>query len=90
MISITICNDDSRDLFVTVWDLNQPGSPQTMNTRINQGESKPLEVQEDSGGKGNLNWAAVATDDQTASHSTSSPVTPTVGEQVNVDLWSVQ
>jgi hypothetical protein len=90
MITISIVNDDTRDLFVQVWDLNQPGNPQVMNARINQGSRELLQVQEDSDGKGQINWTVADANDPLTGHSTSSPVTPTVGEEVNVDVSSTQ
>jgi hypothetical protein len=88
MISITISNTDSQDLFVQVWDLNQPGSPQVLNSRINQGSSQPLQVQDGSDGNGNINWAALAANNPTPGQvPTTSQTTPSDGDTVNVTTW---
>jgi len=87
MISITIANNDNQDLFVQVWDANQPGSPQVLSSRINQGGTQPLQVQEDSNGNGNINWAAVAANATPGQVPNTGQVTPANGDTVNVSTW---
>ena len=63
MITINVVNEDQGDLFVSVTDLNRAGSPIVVNkVRINEGDSLPVEVQEDGHGNGKMTWAALRVD----------------------------
>jgi hypothetical protein len=63
-IFVTIHNSDIRDLFVTVLDLNLPGTPAVLqNQRFNQDQSTQIPVQEDGSGNGNIQWTAQSVDD---------------------------
>ena len=51
-IVINLHNFDLADLFVSVLDLNQAGTPVTFNARINEGLTAQMAVQEDGNGRG--------------------------------------
>jgi hypothetical protein len=86
MITVNLENDDQNDLFVSVTDLNQAGSPVVLNpVRINQGETLAVEVQEDGHGNGKITWAAQQVNDPTrAVHRT---VTVSSGDTVEVTTF---
>jgi hypothetical protein len=83
MITVNVDNEDQGDLFVSITDLNQAGSPLVLNqVRINQGESLAVEIQEDGHGSGKIAWAAQRVDHPTKTvHRT---VTVTPGDTVEV------
>jgi hypothetical protein len=57
MINITIQNDDVRDLFVTVIDLNQAVNQVIINgMRFNKGQGSQIAIQDDSDGLGHIRW----------------------------------
>ena len=57
MINVTVQNDDVRDLFVTVADLNQAVNPVTLvGARLNRGQSTVIAIQEDGDGLGHVSW----------------------------------
>ena len=62
-IVINLHNFDLADLFVSVLDLNQAGTPVTFNARINEGLTAQMAVQEDGSGRGMIQWNAQRTDD---------------------------
>ena len=65
MIVIGLNNSDLGDLFVSVVDLNQAGSPTVLqNQRINEGSNVQVAVQEDGSGNGSIQWTAQRTDDE--------------------------
>jgi hypothetical protein len=83
MITVSIENDDQGDLFVSITDLNQAGSPLVVDKkRLNLGESMPVEVQEDGDESAKITWMAQRTDKpaQTARRT----VTPGAGDTVEV------
>jgi hypothetical protein len=86
MITVNVDNDDQGDLFVSITDLNQAGSPLVLNqVRINQGESVTVEIQEDGHGSGKIAWAAQRVDHPTKTvHRT---VTVTSGDTVDVTTF---
>jgi hypothetical protein len=58
-ITISILNDCSDDLFVQVWDLNQPGSPSVFYDRVNVHQvSATFPIYEDGNGYGSIKWHA--------------------------------
>jgi hypothetical protein len=64
-IVIGLHNSDMGDLFVSVVDLNQAGSPTILeNQRIDEGSSVQIAVQEDGSGNGSIQWTAQRTDDE--------------------------
>jgi hypothetical protein len=64
-IVIGLNNSDLGDLFVSVVDLNQAGSPTILDSqRINEGSSLQIAVQEDGSGNGSIQWTAQRTDDE--------------------------
>ena len=86
MITSTLENQDQGDLFVTVKDLNQAGEPEILNNqRINQGESRLLDIQEDGRGTGRIRWLAQRTDrpQKTAQH----VATPETGDTVEMTTF---
>lgn len=86
MITVTLENQDQGDLFVTVTDLNQAERPEILKKqRINQGESRLLDIQEDSRGTGRIRWLAQRTDhlQTTAQH----VATPEAGDTVEVTTF---
>jgi hypothetical protein len=65
VIVIGLNNSDLGDLFVSVVDLNQAGSPTILqNQRINENNSVQVAVQEDGSGNGSIQWTAQRTDDE--------------------------
>jgi hypothetical protein len=65
VITIGLNNSDLGDLFVSVVDLNQAGSPTVLqNQRINEGSNVQISVQEDGSGNGSIQWTAQRTDDE--------------------------
>jgi hypothetical protein len=63
MITVNVDNEDQGDLFVSITDRNQPASPLVLNqVRINQAESRAVEIQEDGHGSGKITWAAQRVD----------------------------
>jgi hypothetical protein len=86
MITINLENDDQNDLFVSVKDLNQAGSPVVLNqARINQGEALAVEIQEDGHGSGKVTWAAQRVDD--ATQAAQRTVTVDSGDTVEVTTF---
>jgi hypothetical protein len=86
MITVTLENQDQGDLFVTVTDLNQAGDPEILkNQRINQGESRLLDIQEDGYGTGRIRWLAQRTahPQKTAQH----VATPESGDTVEITTF---
>jgi len=82
MITITLENQDHGDLFVTVTDLNQADTPEILKKeRINEGESRLLDIQEDGHGTGRIRWLAQRTDhpQKTAQHVATTEAGDTVG-----------
>lgn len=65
-IVVTVHNSDLADLFVTINDLNQDGSPAIVqNQRLNEDDIFQVAVQEgDDGTTGNIQWTVVRIDDQ--------------------------
>jgi hypothetical protein len=86
MITVNVDNEDQGDLFVSITDLNQAGSPRVLDqVRINQGESLAVEIQEDGHGSGKIAWAAQRVDHPTRTvHRT---VTATSGDTVEVTTF---
>jgi hypothetical protein len=84
MISITLHNADTVDLFVSVIDNNQPGTPTVFpNQRLNQGQSSnPFSVQED--GQGNFSITTTVTDANDATRTKTEVKTGTAGDSVDV------
>lgn len=86
MITVTLENQDQGDLFVTITDLNQAGDPEILKRqRINQGESRLLDIQEDGNGRGRIKWLAQRTDhpQKTAQH----VATPETGDTVGLTTF---
>ena len=85
MITITIHNADTRDLFVSVTDNNtRPPAAVLDNARINSGQSTAVQIQEDGSAVGNIQWTATRTDDSSVTKSGSE--NPSVGDQVDVGV----
>lgn len=83
MITISIENADHGDLFVSITDHNQAGSPVIVDKkRINAGESIPLDIQEDGHDSGKILWKAQRTDNP--SKTAQQTVTPGAGDTVEV------
>ena len=83
MITVTLENQDQGDLFVSITDLNQAGEPEILKKqRINRGESRLLDIQEDGKGSGKIRWLAQRTDhpQKTAQH----VATPETGDTVEI------
>jgi len=86
LITVTLENQDQGDLFVSVTDLNQAGAPEILNKqRINRGESRLLDVQEDGHGTAKISWFAQRTDhpQKTAQH----VATPETGDTVGITTF---
>ena len=85
MINISIANDDSVDLFVSVTDENT-SPPYTLPTfRVNADQSSPIQVQED--GNGNYLIDTVSTDVNDSSRTQSVlGRTGSPGDPVSVEL----
>ena len=82
-ISVTVTNNDSQDLMLTVADQNQAGTV-VFGGRINQGASiNPLAITADGNGKGSIAWAVVTTSSPPA-RTCGSTSGLTDGSQVNV------
>lgn len=57
MINVTVENNDVRDLFVTVVDLNQAGNQFILSgARLNRGQSTVIAIQDDGDGLGHVSW----------------------------------
>jgi hypothetical protein len=84
MISITLHNADTVDLFVSAIDNNQPGLPTVFpNQRLNQGQtSNQFSVQED--GQGNFSITTTATDVNDATRTKTEVKTGTAGDSPDV------
>jgi hypothetical protein len=67
MISITIQNGDSADVFVTVTDNDSAPASEVMNNQRLNYASAPVQLQitENAAGRGNIDWKAVRCDDAT-------------------------
>jgi hypothetical protein len=67
-IVVTVHNSDLADLFVTINDLNQAGSPAIVQSqRLNEDDIFQIAVQEgDDGSTGDIQWTVVRVDDPTA------------------------
>jgi hypothetical protein len=64
MISATVINDDIRDLFVTVFDLNLAGNPAVLPAkRLNKGDGVPISLQENGDGQGSISWTVQRADE---------------------------
>ena len=86
MITVILENQDQGDLFVSITDLNQADSPEILKKqRINQGESRLLDIQEDGNDTGRIKWIAVRTDypQKTAQR----VVTPGPGDTVEITTF---
>jgi hypothetical protein len=83
MITIAVENADHGDLFVSITDLNQAGSPVIVDKkRVNPGESVPVDIQEDGHDSGKILWKAQHTDN--LSKTAQRTVTPSAGDTVEV------
>ena len=86
MITVTLENQDQGDLFVTVTDLNQAAAPEILkNQRINRGEIRLLDIQEDSHDTGRIRWLAQRADQpqKAAQH----VATPEAGDTVEITTF---
>jgi hypothetical protein len=82
-IVIGLHNSDLGDLFVSVVDLNQAGSPTVLqNQRINENDSFQVAVQEDGSGNGSIQWTVQRADD--ASQTAQQTVQVSSGLQIDV------
>jgi hypothetical protein len=64
-MNITVSNDDTADLFVSLWDLNTATDAQIMdNQRLNENSSQSINIAEDGNGKGRVRWEATPADDR--------------------------
>ena len=62
-VAITIINDHTDDVLVTVYDMNtQPHSKLLDGQRINGFASVPMSVAADAAGTGHVSWSAVTAD----------------------------
>ena len=62
-VQVKITNDGTRDVVVTVYDMNaQPQKILLQNTRINGFTSVPISAIADATGRANLAWTATSTD----------------------------
>ena len=83
MITITVENADHGDLFVSITDLNQAGSPVIVDKkRIKPGESMPVDIQDDEHDLGKILWKAQRTDNP--SKTAQRTVTPSAGDTVEM------
>lgn len=83
VITITVENADHGDLFVSITDLNQAGSPVIVDRmRIKPSESMPVDIQEDGHDSGKILWKAQRTDNQ--SKTAQRTATPGAGDTVEV------
>lgn len=83
MITITLENQDQFDLFVSVTDLNQAGSPAVVDKkRLNVGASMLVDVQEDSHDSGRIIWNAQRVDKP--SKAAQRKASPSSGDTVEV------
>ena len=65
MVGITITNDNSNDILVTVYDMNtHPHSVLLVNERIAGFSSVPISIAADAGGNGHIYWSAKTADPQ--------------------------
>ena len=82
-ITVMLHNADIRDLFVSVSDLNQSGSPTVLsNLRLNQGQTGSVGLLEDGDGNGNMTWIA----QQASDASTTAQRTVSVTNASTVDV----
>ena len=90
--SVTLHNDDPHDLFVTLQDLNTPGSNELAIPnagRINHDESVRIDgVLLDQDGKCKIKWVATDVDDGTKVKSPE-PLTLDENEIVDVNLFGI-
>jgi hypothetical protein len=64
-VGITITNDDTNDIMVTVYDMNtHPHSALLVNERIGGFSSVPISIATNSGGNGHLYWTATTAADK--------------------------
>ena len=62
-VEITITNDGTEDILVTVYDMNtEPQRIVLTNLRINGFTSVPISLVADAGGKAHVAWTASSTD----------------------------
>jgi len=86
MISISISNDDTVDLFVSVTDENT-SPPNTLPTfRVNVGQSSSIQVQEDGDGKYLIDTVATDAHDSSRTKSVSGQ-SGSSGDPVSLDLF---
>jgi hypothetical protein len=62
-VQVKITNDGTRDIVVTVYDMNaQPQRILLQNARINGFTSAPVSAMADAAGRANLSWTATSAD----------------------------
>jgi hypothetical protein len=86
MITVILENQDQGDLFVSVTDLNQADAPEILKKeRINRGETRLLDIQEDGNDTGRIRWLAQRTDhpQKAAQH----VATPGSGDTVEITTF---
>jgi hypothetical protein len=90
MITITVENDWTSDLFVTVWDLMAPDpqTPALEPQRLNSGEVVLVDLENDGRGYGKVKWRAVDTNNASRVKERQ-PVSCSAGSTVEVDLLGV-
>jgi hypothetical protein len=87
MIQVTVHNDDPNDLYVSVWDQNQAGSPAVWNKRrLNADEAKTIQIQPDGGGTGDIKWEAIRVDNGVTKPGQAQPSS---NDTVDVDVFGV-
>jgi hypothetical protein len=62
-MKVQLHNADIDDLFVTVEDLNTQNHNTVFNDRLNKGDTKDIDIQEDGNGRGSVTWNATRVDD---------------------------
>lgn len=75
---VTIRNEGSRDLFVTVRDVNQSGDPIIMDSkRVNAGADRTVDAELNGDGNYSLSWSAVEVQDHDQTNSGDCEALPT-------------